>query len=66
MVAGEAKVFPGPQPQKSQAKTGRPCIISNPFLAKLTIISFSDFSSKKSLNLWGKVKADAKFPSHDG
>lgn len=48
------------------SKSGVTGIISNPFLAKLTIISFSDFSSKESLNLWGKVQADAKFPSHDG
>lgn len=66
MVEGEARVLPGPQPRKSQTKSGVTGIISNPFLAKLTIISFSDFSSKESLNLWGKVQADAKFPSHDG
>lgn len=66
MVVGEARVLPGPQPWKSQAKTEGPCIISNPFLAKLTIILFSYFSSKRSLNLWEKVQADAKFPSHDG
>lgn len=33
---------------------------------KLLLVHLSDFSNKKSLNLQGRVQADAKFPSHDG
>lgn len=60
-MAGEARVLPGPPPRKSQAKTEGPCIMSNPRLAKLTLISLSDFGSKKSLNLWGKSKLMPSF-----
>lgn len=62
-VAEEA-VSPGLQSQKSKAKGSH--IIPTPSQQNLPLAQLSDFGSKKSQNLRGRIQAYAKFPSHHG